>query len=492
MPESREQAPVATPISPEEINASSETDRIPEACGVFGIVSCQEGAVWRAYDAAQTMVNRGDQGTGVGVVAEGRAVSIANEGTPDKALQGGRSLEGYSDMKVAIAHTLYATQEDKELQPIEANDILLAHNGNILNKRKLAEKFDVEVTESMTDSGILARAIGNQKQILGSTEAALEAVLPKVRGAFSIVILEDDRLIAVRDRVGYRPLSKGELADGGWAVASETPVFDMIGAEFDSTVAPGTYEVISANGIEKVHRWGPSLHPEGKAMVCGMGLAYFERADGQVEEIDIAESRERMGEFLAEDYPVEADMVLPFPDSGRQAATGIAKVLKLVLRDGFYKNHVVGKTYIKPVDQIKKAVKIKLNPIRSAVRDRRVIAVDDSIVRGNTSADSVRNLTNAGATEVHMRIAFPPIKHPCHFGMNMKKGDGLLAEDRTIEEMRRKIEADSLAFNTPKRFAEAVGRDLGSLCMGCATGAYPEDISPSLREDTESKELALV
>ena len=492
MLENRERTPVKTPFPNPEVSSSAEDDHMHEECGVFGITGHKEGAVWRAYDAAITEVNRGDQATGVGVLSDGHAVSIADHGNATVALRGGRSLEGYGDAKAALAQTNYSTQENPEMQPVPTHDILLAKNGNISNAQELAGRYNVQVTDRMSDSGMLARIIGNQKQVLGSTEAAIEEVIPKVRGAFSIVVLDGDKLIPIRDRIGWRPLVKGRLNDGsGWAAASETPVFDMIDAESEGTVEPGTYEVIGPDGVEKIHRWGKALHPKGKAIICGMGLAYFERADGQVEEIDVADAREKMGEFLAEDHPVEADMVAPYPDSGRQVATGIAKVLKLVIRDAFYKNHVIGKTYIKPVHQIRKAVKLKLNPIRSAVRGRRLIAAEDSIVRGSTSRDTIRDLKKAGAEEVHMRVAFPPIKHDCHFGMNMKKKDGLLADGRTEEEMRVEIGADSLAFNTPERFVEALGRDLGSVCMRCATGDSPEEMHPERAEESEEREPEL-
>lgn len=491
-----EAAPVETSISnfenspAPELGNNNEEDKPREECGVFGVVSHREGAVLLAYKAALTQVNRGDQATGIGTYVDGKAMSVAGKGNAQVALLGGKLIAGHTDAKNAIAHNLYSTDDNTELQPVSSHGILLSHNGNVLNAKAIAKRYGITVTEDISDSGIIARAIGKQKMELGSIEAAVEEVAPRLSGAFSIVILDEDKLIALRDRVGYRPLVKGVLADGdGWTVASETPVFDMIDAESRGTVEPGTYEVITADGVQDVRRWAPSLHPEGKAMICGMELAYFARADGQIEEIDVADARERMGEFLAEDYPVEADMVMPYPDSGRQVANGINKVLKLVHRDGFYKNHISSKTYIQHVSLIKEALKIKLNPIRSAVRGRRIIAADDSIVRGNTTRDTVRAIRDAGATEMHLRIAHPPIKHPCHFGMNMKTEDGLLADGRTKEQMRIRIGANSLEFSTAERFAEAVGRDIGSLCMGCVTGKYPEDLYPE--KPVEEKERVL-
>lgn len=500
MPESREQAPTVNIVSFSESEYGHEEDKIQDECGVFGVTGTKEGAVWMALDATITQGNRGEQATGIGVNVNGQLVSIADKGNADVAFRGGRSLEGYSDAKSAVGHNLYTTQTKTELQPVSLDGFLFTKNGNVTNADDLCERYEVETSDEMSDSGKLARALSKQATELGSIYDAIEEVIPKARGAFSIIILnEDGKLILIRDRVGQRPLAKGKLADGsGWAAASETPVFDMIGAIDEGPagdVKPGTYEVLGPEGVEKTYRWGRALHPQQKAIICGMGATYFERTDGRVEDINIAEGRKKMGEFVAEDNPVEADIAAPYPDSGRQMTTGMARVYKIPQDDIFYKNHLKGKTYTQRVDLIKKAVRLKLNPIRSALEGKRVVAGDDSAVRGNTLGESVTDAKNAGAEEMHIRIAFPPIRNDCHYGMNMQKKDGFLATDRTVEEMAKVINADSLAFNTPERLTQALGRDLGSVCMHCATGKTPEEMWPEqakkIEEDITERELVL-
>lgn len=487
---SREQEPVQAYIS-------HEADKLVEECGVFAVASKNPGAIWLAYDAALTQEGRGDQATGIGVIIDGVPTGIVGDGTANKAFDRGKYLAGFDEATTAIAHNLYTTQEKTQPQPFQVGRGLFAMNGNITNADDIADRYQVEVSEKMSDSGKIATVYSALCNQLGSIEEAVKEVTPKLRGAFSMAIIEDDQIIAIRDRVGYRPLHVGELNNGGWAVASETPSFDMIGAETRGTVEPGTYEVITADGVQRSERWGRALHPKGAAIICGMDAEYFARADGMMEEIDIAHARERAGVFLAEDYPVEnADMVAPYPDSGRQAATGYALQLGRLVRDVFFKNRLPGKTYTQPVDRIRNSVRLKLNPITSAVKDietgegRVIVAVDDSIVRGNTSRETITALKDAGAKEVHMRVAYPPIRFGCDYGMNMKREDGFLADGRTEDEMAELIGADSLKFLTPERFVESLGRKMGEVCVGCATGKYPETDLDHIRAVEEAKAAA--
>lgn len=464
----RAEAPPAPAFDLENQTELHEKE-MQEACGVVAFISFAEDAKQLCYMGLQTVQNRGEDGAGMAVSDGQNITAVHGEGQVTSALNNGQSLLGLAEAKLALGQVHYGTDLNAASQPF-VNNNALGHNGQLTNARALAKRYEIDDTNA-SDSEVMAKSIDKQTEELGSTEAALEEVLPRVSGSFSAVVMEKDRIIAFRDRRGFRPLSIGMLADGGYAVASETAVFDVLGAELIGPVEPGTYVVITRDGIAS-HRW-----TEARPSTCGLEYAYFGRADSEIDGIEVAGARKRMGEHLAEDYPVDADVVIPMPDSGRQAADGYSKVSGIQAENGFYKNHLIGKTYILATQALRKAaLALKHNPIRSVVEHKKLVVVDDSIVRGATMQDKNEKLRNKGAKEVNLRITFPPIKYPCFYGMNMKREDGLIAAEMTKEEIVKELGVDSLEYNTPERFAEAVGRPLGKLCMACATGEYPEEV----------------
>ena len=356
-------------------------------------------------------------------------------------------------------------------------EVALAHNGNLINALELHEELlERGVSFSSTsDSEIIAAMIATHPAEL--VEDAIADVLPRLRGAFSIVAMTKDRVVAFRDPHGLRPLSIGALepvpedAEGEirYCVASETCALDIIGAKFVRDVQPGELVTLGPDGLQS-----RMVVPDGRRAFCVFEYIYFARPDSRMNEQVLQVARGRMGEILWRESPVEADLVIAVPDSGNPAARGLARAAGLPQDDGFVKNRYVARTFIQPGQELRKhGLRLKFNPLPEVIAGKRLIVVDDSIVRGNTTRQIVQMLRDAGAAEIHMRISAPPIKHPCHYGIDMSTREEMIAHGRSTEEIAAELGCDSLHYLSLDGVYEAIGATRATHCDACFTGEYP-------------------
>jgi amidophosphoribosyltransferase len=386
---------------------------------------------------------------------------------------------------LAIGHTRYSTTGSstwRNAQPVYRSvgevQFALAHNGNLVNTAALAEEAGMLPGTVASDSDLVAELLARDIDSSDIERALLEH-LPRFKGAFSFVLIDESRLIGVRDPNGFRPLCLGKL-DVGWVLASESPALDTIGAHFVREIEPGEMVVIDGDGCRSYHPFGDAIEPR----LCVFEFVYFARPDSRLYGQSVHKARQRMGEQLAEQAPVEADLVIPVPESGVPAAQGFARASGIPYGDGFVKNRYIGRTFIAPSQALRaKAVQMKLNPLRENVLGQRLVVVDDSIVRGTTSREMVRMLREAGAAEVHLRIMSPPYRWPCFFGMDTGDRGELLAANMTIGEIQDFLGVDSLAYLTIDRLLEATGAVNAGFCSACLTGDYPVDVPIDLRKD---------
>jgi amidophosphoribosyltransferase len=359
--------------------------------------------------------------------------------------------------------------------------LALAHNGNLVNAREIRKRLegDGALFTTTSDSEVILHLVARSKA--ATLGAAIAEALLEVRGAYSIVILSREGIFAARDPNGIRPLSLG-LREGSPVVASETCAFDLIEAKFERDVEPGELVHLTTQGFES-HRFAFPM-----ATPCVFEHVYFSRPDSLVFGKSVAATREAFGARLAREHPVPADVVIPVPDSGMYAALGFARESGIPFALGLVRNHYVGRTFIEPKQSIRHfGVKVKLNPVREVVAGKRIVMVDDSIVRGTTSRKIVKMLREAGASEVHVRISSPPTKHSCHYGIDTPTRKELIGATSSPEEIRAFIEADSLGYLSAEGMLEAFGRPLHATCTACFTGVYPVEIEETERE----KERAL-
>jgi amidophosphoribosyltransferase len=376
---------------------------------------------------------------------------------------------------LAIGHTRYSTAGESRLsnaQPFLIDcahgQIAVAHNGNLVNARELRDELvrAGAIFQTSSDTEVLLHLYARAKA--PSIEEALIESVSQIRGAFSLALLTKDRLVAVRDPNGFRPLALGKLGDA-WIVCSETCALDLIGATYVRDVEPGELLVISDGGVRSIKPFPPS-----RLSQCVFEHVYFARPDSYVFGRSVNDVRTELGRVLAREAPAGADVVVPIPDSGVCAATGYAEEARLPLRMGLIRNHYVGRTFIQPQQSIRHfGVKVKLNPVRSILENKRVVLIDDSLVRGTTSRKIVKMVKAAGAREVHLRISCPPTISPCFYGVDTPSRAELIAATHTIEEIRKYVGADSLAYLSLDGLRAAVGSDQQSYCTSCYTGVYP-------------------
>ncbi|MGA2295281.1 MAG: amidophosphoribosyltransferase, partial [Acidimicrobiales bacterium] len=350
----------------------------------------------------------------------------------------------------------------------------LAHNGNLTNTAELAEAAGIKVTSMLSDSDLVAELLASEVERGATLEHALGLVLERARGAFSMVVLEANAVHAVRDPYGFRPLCLGRLgtedAPEGWMIASESPALDVVGAAFVREVRPGEMITLTNQGVTSVQLLEPAA---GKEKLCIFEFVYFARPDTYLMGHQVHTTRRRMGELLAQQSSVPADIVMGVPDSGVPAAEGYAKASGIPFGYGLVKNRYIGRTFIAPDQNMREAsVRRKLNPLRENIAGQRLVVVDDSIVRGTTTKALVGMLRDAGAKEVHLRISSPPFMWPCYFGIDTPTRSDLLAANHTVEEMRDYIGCDSLEFITLENLRSAIRLD-GECCDACLTGSYP-------------------
>jgi len=443
-----------------------------DECGVFGVYGPEHDVSRLAYFALFALQHRGQESAGIATAQDGHIMTLRDLGLVSQVFdeQKLRALTG--DM--AIGHVRYSTTGSsawENAQPVYRSDrreLALAHNGNLIN----AVELHTELVErgvafrSTSDSEIIAALLSTHEA--EAIEDALTDVLPRLQGAFSTVVMTNDSIVAFRDPHGIRPLALGQLEDR-YCVASESCAFDIIGARFLRDVQPGEVVSIGPRGIQS-----RQVVSGARRAFCVFEHIYFARPDTQLEGVVLQTARGRMGEALWREAPVEADIVIAVPDSGNAAARGFARASGIPQDDGFVKNRYVARTFIQPGQELRKhGLRLKFNPIPDVVAGKRLVVVDDSIVRGNTTRQIVQMLRDAGAVEVHMRISAPPIKHPCHYGIDMSTREEMIAHERTAAEVAAELGCDSLHYLSLESVYDAIGHTRATHCDACFTGVYP-------------------
>lgn len=469
-----------------------EIKGLNEECGVFGVFGSQEAA-HMTYFGLHSLQHRGQEGAGI-VSSDGiKLRQYRNRGLLSEVFANPQDLDRLEGTS-AIGHVRYGTSGNNSIANVQPflfhfhdGDVALAHNGNLTNAKSLKQKLEDEgaVFQSNSDTEILIHLI-RQKQDFDFIDA-LKASLNEVHGGFAFVILRKDQLIAALDPNGFRPLCIGRLSDGGYVVASETCALDMVGAEFVRDVLPGELVIIDENGLRIEH-----FTTDTELAICSMEYIYFARPDSIIHGVTVHNARKRMGKLLAKEQPVNCDMVIGVPNSSLSAASGFAEEAGLPYEMGLIKNQYVARTFIQPTQELReRGVKMKLSAVRGVVEGKRVAIIDDSIVRGTTSMQIVRMLKEAGAKEVHMRIASPPLKFPCFYGIDISTRSELMAANYSIDEMCKMIGADSLGFLSVESLIEAIDLpDAGNAPNGGLTVAYFDGKYPTPLYDYEEGYLA--
>ena len=446
-------------------------------CGLFGIRSSERDVARVTYFGLFALQHRGQESAGIAVSDNGRLTALRDMGLVTQVFdeQKLRGLRG----NVAIGHTRYSTTGSSQwwnAQPVvqhgSARTVALGHNGNLTNaaelRTELAERGHRPTTTA--DTEVIATLIANDPAALPE---AIAATMRKLDGAFSIVLLSEGSLAAFRDPRGMRPLCLGRI-DGDWVVASETCALDLVGAEFEREIRPGELVVVDDDGLHAEQ--AVALDDDGA--LCIFEFFYLARPDSRLNGVEVHGARVRMGERLAAEAPVVADLVLPIPDSGTPAAIGFARALGLPFSEGLIKNRYVQRTFIQPDQELRRqGIKLKYHPV-AEVAGKRVVAVDDSIVRGNTTREIVRMLFDAGAAEVHLRVSSPPVVGQCFYGIDLADRSEMIASTRSVEQVREHVGATSLAYLSHDGLVEATRRPASALCRACLTGEYPTDVPP--------------
>ncbi|HET9601643.1 MAG TPA: amidophosphoribosyltransferase [Acidimicrobiales bacterium] len=463
-------------------------DAPKEACGVFGVYAPGQPVAHLTYLGLYALQHRGQESAGI-AVADGRSITVVKDMGLVPNVFNERTLGGLPG-DLAIGHTRYSTTGAstwRNAQPVfrEAGGVhfALGHNGNLTNTSDLADEAGMLPGTVGSDSDLIAELLAREIVARGTDlPGALVTVLPRLLGAFSLVLVDQGRVVAVRDPNGFRPLCLGRL-DCGWVVASESPALDIVGAHMIRELEPGEMVVIDVDGPRSLH---PFPADRITPTLCAFEFVYFARPDAELYGRSVAGARVRMGEHLAEQAPIPPDsmspprptMVMPVPESGVPAAQGFARISGIPYGDGLVKNRYIGRTFIAPSQDLRRlGVRLKLNPLRENIAGKRLVVVDDSIVRGTTTRAVVAMLRQSGAEEVHLRIMSPPYRWPCFYGMDTGDRGELLAANLTVEEIRSYVGADSLAYLTLDRLLLATGAPGAGFCSACLTGEYPVPVS---------------
>jgi amidophosphoribosyltransferase len=456
-----------TPLEP-----IPDRDGPRDECGVFGVYAPDSDVARLAYFALYALQHRGQESAGIATCENGHIMTLRDLGLVSQVFDETklRALTG----SMAVGHVRYSTTGSsawENAQPVYRSDrreVALAHNGNLINALELHERLSARGVgfRSTSDSELIAAMLSTHEA--DTLEDALEDVMPQLEGAFSTVVMTNDAVVAFRDAAGLRPLALGQVGDR-YCVASESCAFDIIGARFLRDVQPGEMVSLSERGIET-----RQIVQGQRRAFCVFEHIYFARPDSLLEGNRTQVSRRKMGEILWREAPVEADVVIAVPDSGNPAAAGYAKASGITRDDGLIKNRYVARTFIQPGQELRKhGLRMKFNPLPEVVRGKRIVVVDDSIVRGNTTRQIVSMLRDAGASEVHMRISAPPIRYPCHYGIDMSTSEEMVAHDRSVEEVARELGCDSLAYLSLGGVYEAIRSTRETHCDACFTGEYP-------------------
>jgi amidophosphoribosyltransferase len=457
----------------------SVVDGPREACGVIAAYSTTERISHLIYFGLFALQHRGQESAGI-ATSDGETMTVFKDMGlvaqvfDEPALAG---LEGH----IGIGHTRYSTTGSNNwanAQPahrqVGSTSVALGHNGNLTNTAELAASLGI--SGATTDSDLMAegvaRAIDDERSDSRGLEVALMEVAPTWKGAFSLVLMDQGRIVGLRDPNGFRPLCLGSLGKGGWVLASETAALDLVGAKFVREVAAGEMVVIDANGVNSYHPFG-----EVKPGLCLFEFVYFARPDSQMYGRTIHTARYEMGRSLSEEHPVDADVIVPVPESGIPAAQGFAAASGIPYTDGLVKNRYIGRTFIEPSQMLRdQGIRLKLNPIPENLEGKRVALVDDSIVRGSTTRKLVAMVREAGATEVHLRVSSPPYRWPCFYGMDTSDRSTLIAARKDVDEIREHLDADSLGYLSLDGLMGATGVADAGFCTACLSGVYPTAI----------------
>jgi len=474
--------------TPDVVGVGPDDDTPKEACGVFGVYAPGMPVAHLTYLGLYALQHRGQESAGM-AVSDGKALTVVKDMGLVSNVFDERTLAALSG-NLAIGQTRYSTTGSstwRNAQPVYRGfdhfEFALGHNGNLVNTEQLATDAGMLPGTVTSDSDLVAELLALELASRGDMDPgeafdeALAEVLPRLQGAFTLVLADNERIVGVRDPNGFRPLCLGRL-DGGWVLASESPALDVIGAHMVREVDPGEVVVIDQTGCRSIR---PFHDDVVDPKLCLFEFVYFARPDAVLYGKSVHHARVRMGEMLAAQAPVEADLVMGVPESGMPAAEGYARASGIPYGQGLVKNRYIGRTFIAPTQAMRAAaVRMKLNPLRDSTEGRRLVVVDDSIVRGTTTRAMVRMLRAAGATEVHMRVSSPPYRWPCFYGMDTGTRSELLAANLTVDEIREYLEVDSLTYLTLDRLVEATGAVGAGFCDACLTGTYPIDIPVNL------------
>ena len=467
---------------------------IHEECGVFGVYSrTTEDVASLVYYGLYALQHRGQEGCGIVVNEDGVFTSHKGLGLVSEVFTQ-EEMQKLPKGEIAVGHVRYGTTGRNNLsncQPIQVNHLkgklAVAHNGNLSNALLLRQELELSgaIFHSTSDTETIAYMITRERISAPSIEEAVSGAMEKLDGAYSLVLMSATKLMAVRDPHGFRPLCFGQMADGTYVVASESCALQAVGAEFVRDVLPGEILTIDRSGVHSDQRHCSTAPKK----LCIFEHIYFARPDSVIEGISVHDARRKAGAILAKAHPVDADIVIGVPDSGLDAALGYAHESGIPYGIGLIKNKYIGRTFISPgqdhrVDQ----VKIKLSPVESEVRGKRIILIDDSIVRGTTSARIVTLLKNAGAKQIHMRISAPPFRHPCYYGTDIDSQDHLIACHYSVEEIAGSIGVDSLGYLPLENLRDLCGSD--GYCSACFSGRYPTDLPKDTRKDQFEERLS--
>ena len=467
---------------------------IHEECGVFGVYSrTTDDVASLVYYGLYALQHRGQEGCGIVVNEDGVFTSHKGLGLVSEVFTQ-EEMQKFPHGEIAVGHVRYGTTGGNNLsncQPIQVNHLkgklTVAHNGNLSNALPLRQQLELSgaIFHSTSDTETIAYMITRERISAPSIEEAVSRAMEKLDGAYSLVLMSATKLMAVRDPHGFRPLCFGQMADGTYVVASESCALQAVGAEFVRDVLPGEILTIDRSGVHSDQRHCSTAPKK----LCIFEHIYFARPDSVIEGISVHDARRKAGAILAKAHPVDADIVIGVPDSGLDAALGYAHESGIPYGIGLIKNKYIGRTFISPgqghrVDQ----VKIKLSPVESEVRGKRIILIDDSIVRGTTSARIVTLLKNAGAKQIHMRISAPPFRHPCYYGTDIDSQDHLIACHYSVEEIAGSIGVDSLGYLPLENLRDLCGSD--GYCSACFSGRYPTSIPEDTRKDQFEERLS--
>ena len=467
---------------------------IHEECGVFGVMSTKrENVAGIAYYGLYALQHRGQESCGIVVNDDGVFSSYKDLGLVSEVFSKD-TLAHLSAGNMAVGHVRYGTTGGttrNNCQPIEVNHqkgkMALAHNGNLSNALELRDKLELSgaIFHTTSDTETIAYVVTRERLVTPSIEEAVSKAMNSLEGAYSLILMSSTKMIAARDPYGFRPLCYGQMSDGAYVIASESCALTAVGAEFVRDVLPGEILVFSENGVEsrKEHC------DKQKRKTCIFEYIYFARPDSVIDGVSVSKSRVRAGEILAENYPAEADIVIGVPDSGLEAALGFSRASGIPYGIGLIKNKYIGRTFISPgqnerMDQ----VRIKLSPVKNVIEEKRVVLIDDSIVRGTTSKRIVKLLREAGAKEIHMRISAPPFLHPCYYGTDIDSEENLIACHHSMEEIAEIIGVDSLGYLPLENLNQLVESE--DYCAACFNGVYPTTIPTDLRKDRFERKLS--